>query len=668
MKRYFTTAIDYVNSVPHIGTAYEKIGADVLCRFYRLLGDETRLQMGNDEHSANVQKAAEAKNLSPKVYCDEMRPKFEDAWKKLGIHYDDFIQTSEQRHHQAVMMFFDRVIKSGDIYEKDYEGWYCESCEAFYLEKDLEAGLCKNHKSKPKWLKEKNYFFKLSRYSDALLKHIETNPNFILPASRRNEVVSFIKSGLEDFSISRSTFSWGIPVPLNPKHVFYVWFDALINYITGLGFGKTTDDLKGDPWWQNVTHIVGKDITRFHCIIWPAMLLSAGLPLPKMIFGHGFVYLRGEKMSKSLGNVVTPLDVLNKFPDFGADALRYYLMRSSSFGDDGNFTWDDFIVRYNADLANGIGNLASRILGMIFKYQGGKKFKTQTSVVDELLTRPDALIKEVEDLLDPVKSGDICTHLALEKIWGYITNVDGYIDRMAPWQLAKEKKTTELSEVLTTLVEAMRKICFLIYPFIPNAAGKIWQAYRFQVIHKKNLDQLTKVDFSSLISLQFANESPETMFEKSLNLFPRIEMEKKENNAVATALQTGNVPNAGPPQGAAPTNTQQVMHDGCIEIADFSKIDLRVAKILSAEKVEKADKLLLLQVDVGGLPRQIVAGIAQHYKPEDLVGKSVVIVANLKPAKIRGHESFGMLLAAKDDKALFVVSPAGDIGSGARVG
>lgn len=516
-KKFITTAIDYVNSLPHIGTAYEKIGADVLARFYRLQGDDVVFQMGNDEHSANVQKAAEAKGLDPKVYCDGMRLEFEKIWQALHISNDKFIQTSDDLHHKTVNEFFARVHASGDIYQKDYEGWYCESCEAFYLDKDLEAGLCKNHKTKPKWLKEKNHFFKLSRYADALLQHIEKNPAFVLPAKRRNEVTQFIKQGLEDFSISRSTFTWGIPVPIDSKHVFYVWFDALINYISLLGL-KSLDELKKNECWKNVVHVVGKDITRFHCIIWPAMLLSAKLPLPKQILGHGFVYLKGEKMSKSLGNVVTPLDILAKYPDFGADALRYYLLRGSSFGDDGDFTWDGFISRYNADLANGFGNLVARTLGMVWRYQQGVVKPVSFSADEKKLfgNIPEIFVKVADDL-NFEKSGDVEFHLALEKIWSVISSVDQYIDQKAPWTLSKEKKSDELSIVLTTLIEAIRLICVLIYPFIPVSAEKTWLALGFESVQK-----LKDVRWSDAKKFPFL-ATDHKMAEEKLMLFPRIQ-------------------------------------------------------------------------------------------------------------------------------------------------
>ncbi|MBF0491260.1 MAG: methionine--tRNA ligase [Deltaproteobacteria bacterium] len=470
-KFYLTTAIDYVNSIPHIGTAYEKIGADVLVRYRRLKGDEVRFQMGNDEHSANVQKAAIAQGLSPKVYCDGMREKFTQIWSKLRISYDDFIQTSEPRHHAASKKFFQVVFEKGDIYEGEYEGWYCESCEAYQTEKDLVEGLCPNHKTKPRWLVEKNYFFKLSKYREALIAHIEKNPKFILPDIRRNEILSLLqKEGLQDISISRSTFDWGIPVPANPKHVLYVWFDALLNYITAVGYGQ--DEAKFRQWWPAQLHIVGKDITRFHCVIWPAMLMSAGLELPQHVFGHGFVYLKGEKMSKSLGNVVTPLDIVEKFD---ADVLRYYLMRSSSFGSDGNFSWEDFITRYNSDLANDIGNLLSRTLGMAKKYFEGKIEAGQRAEEENwLLQTFENSKKKYHESLDYL-NGDLEFHQALSAIWELMSACDKYIDVSAPWTLKKNNQDDRLKEVLFNLVNALRIIGLWISPFMPETSRKIYQ-------------------------------------------------------------------------------------------------------------------------------------------------------------------------------------------------
>lgn len=466
---YLTTAIDYVNSIPHLGTAYEKIGADALARFMRLQGREVHFQMGNDEHSTNVLKAAREKGLDPKVYCDEMRGKFTEIWQKLGVSYDDFIQTSEPRHHKATQKLFDAILKNGDIYEDLYEGWYCESCEAFYTEKDLVEELCPHHKTKPKWLSEKNFFFNLSKYQQPLLDHITAHPEFILPEIRRNEIVSLIKSGLQNVSVSRSGFEWGIPLPNDKGHVVYVWFDALINYLTAVGYAD--DPARFEKWWPTDLHIIGKDITRFHCVIWPAMLMSAGLPMPKTVFGHGFVYLKGEKMSKSLGNVVTPLDVADVY---GPDALRYYLLRGSSFGADGNFTWDDFIKRYNADLANDLGNVLNRSMGMAKKYFNGLLKPGESAEDDKaLILKAGETGKKVRQAMDYLQ-GDLQYHLALEAIWDLIGAVDKYIDSSAPWTLKKEGKDARLAQVLYNVFNCLRLIGMWVAPFMPFTSQKIY--------------------------------------------------------------------------------------------------------------------------------------------------------------------------------------------------
>jgi len=510
-KFYLTTAIDYVNSLPHIGTAYEKIGADALARYMRLAGFEVHFQMGNDEHSANVQKSAMTAGLEPKIYCDQMREKFTEIWEKLRISCDDFIQTSEARHHVSAKKFFETVFEKGDIYEGEYEGWYCESCEAYQTEKDLVDGLCPNHKQKPKWLKEKNFFFKLSSYRDKLIAHIESHENFILPVIRRNEILSLLKKeGLQDISISRSTFTWGIPVPQNPKHVIYVWFDALINYLTAVGYGSNEAQFK--KWWPAQVHVIGKDITRFHCVIWPAMLMSAGLSLPETVFGHGFVYLKGEKMSKTLGNVVTPLDIMN---EFDADVLRYYLLRGSSFGSDGNFTWEDFITRYNSDLANDLGNLLSRTLGMAKKYFEGKIEKGESAVEDEVLKKTfESSKKRYHEALD-YKKGDLEYHQALASIWELMSACDKYIDSSAPWTLKKNNQTARLQEVLYNLVNCLRIIALWLIPFMPKTSERIFEQLR-----------LNSYSLFSEGEIWEKMPSPHQLGEAS-PLFPRIDLKKE---------------------------------------------------------------------------------------------------------------------------------------------
>jgi len=642
-KFYITTAIDYVNSLPHIGTAYEKIGADVLARWHRLLGDDVRFQMGNDEHSINVQKAAIAAGKSPKEYCDEMRVKFEDVWKKLEISHDGFIQTSDPHHEKGVKKFFADIMKTGDIYKDRYEGWYCESCEAFFTEKDLEEGLCPNHQTKPKWLSEENYFFKLSKYGDKLLDYIEKHPDFILPEIRKNEIVSLIKEGLQDISVSRSSFDWGVALPDDPDHVVYVWFDALINYITAIGFGWDEDEF--EKWWPAQMHVIGKDITRFHCVIWPAMLMSAGIELPETIFGHGFVYLRGEKMSKSLGNVVTPMDVIDKF---GADPLRFYLMREGGFGRDSDFTWEHFIERYNGDLANGIGNLVARTIGMAKKYQEGVIRPIKSPDSNSALAKATSTLPgKIAEALDHA-TGEVAFHVALGTIWEVIATADKYINDTKPWVLAKENRSEEINDVLWNVASAIRNIDIMLSPFIPSTSEKIWNAMGFEAIG--NFSEQT---FDSA-KLAWGVLDCEIETKPGEGLFPRIEVEKKDSEKKVKK----------------PKEKKMEKSAGIIEIidiTDFAKINLKIAEIVKAEKIEGADKLLKLQVNLGDETRQIVAGIAQHYETEELVGKRVVVVANLKPVKLRGVESEGMLLAASDKNTVSIITPLKDVELGSRV-
>lgn len=634
-KFYLTTAIDYVNSLPHLGTAYEKIGADALARFRRREGDEVYFQMGNDEHSSNVFKAATKAGLQPKEYCDEMRKKFESIWQQLEISYDGFIQTSEPRHHRAVQALFQKIYQAGDIYRGHYEGWYCESCEAFYTEKDLIQGHCPNHQAKPQWLKEENYFFRLSRFEKLLLQHYEQHPEFILPEIRRNEIKRLVEAGLQDISVSRSKVPWGIPLPIDEKEMVYVWFDALINYLSALGFPDEDGPFK--QYWPAQVHIIGKDITRFHCVIWPAMLLSAGLPLPKTIFGHGFVYLKGEKMSKTLGNIVTPLEII---PRYGADALRYYLLAESSFGADGNFTWEGFIRRYNADLANDLGNLLNRTIGMATKYQRGRVQALQGKAAseDQALKKIFATsLATIRTAMDPW-TGDLETHRALTALWGFLGALDKYIDQAAPWALSKQGDLKRVNDVLYHVTAGIRLASLLLEPFLPETARKIWERLglcpnTFVKVH------YTELEWEDLVvPLEFKEGSA---------LFPRIELDPSK-------IQQS-------PKGA---NMEEA---NLIAIDDVAKLDLRVAQILSAEKVEGADRLLKLQIDLGTEQRQIIAGIAVSYAPSDLVGKQIVVVANLKPATIRGVESNGMLLAASGETGPIILSPEREVSIGSKV-
>lgn len=638
---YITTAIDYVNSLPHIGTAYEKIGADALSRYKRMRGLDVHFQMGNDEHSLNVIKAAAEKKMDPKSYCDEMRKEFEHAWEKLEVGYDGFIQTSEDHHKVGVQKLFAGIEKSGDIYQDRYEGWYCESCEAYLTDKDLVDGKCPHHRKEPKWLSQDNYFFKLSKYRDRLLEHIEANPNFIVPASRRNEIVSFLKEGLNDISVSRGDATWGVKLPNDDSHVVYVWFDALINYITAVGYGW--DDKLFDKWWPANVHVIGKDIIRFHCIIWPAMLMSAGVELPRTILVHGFITSGGEKMSKSLGNVVRPMEVVDQY---GADALRYYLLRQGPFSHDIDFTWENFTARYNGDLANGIGNLVSRTVGMASKYVDGKISPSSGHVPDALHQVVGDVYGNVLEALDH-ESGGVEFNAALAHIWEVMAVADRYINDTKPWALAKHGKMDEVSKVLSQVAEAIRHITILSYPFIPTTAIKIWKTMGFDALGA--LDEQSIPDKASWTGLPRA-----VQVKPGEGLFPRIEKKEQAPERKKPATK----PTAGKEAGVIEL----------IDISDFSKVDLRVAEVTAAERVENTDKLMKIQVNLGEESgRQIVAGIAQHYTPEELTGKKIVVVANLKPAKLRGIESQGMLLAASDAETISILTPLKDVAIGSKV-
>lgn len=651
---YITTAIDYVNNLPHIGTAYEKIGADALARFFRMDAYKTHFQMGNDEHSEGVKKAAAQQHLDVKVYCDQMRIKFEKIWKNLNLSYDDFIQTSEDRHQLAVQAFI-KLIDPKDIEKKHYEGWYCTSCEAYYTEKDLINGECEQHRRKPDWISEENFFFKLSHYQEKLLQLYKKNPDFILPAIRRNEIVNFVKGGLQDVSISRSSFDWGVPFPNDPTHVVYVWFDALINYLTVTGFGQKKPRA-GGPAWPADLHIIGKDITRFHCVIWPAMLMSAQLPLPKTIFGHGFVYLKGERMSKTLGNIVSPMDVMDRY---GADPLRYYLLRESSFGADGNFTWDNFIKRYNGDLANDLGNVLNRTLGMTHKYCDGKIQKPKKDFLkncpfesyQNLKKAFPATLDAVRDALDWRQGGDIEFHKALGAIWTVIGYADKFIDDAAPWKLIKDNKKDEINQVLYTVADTIRNVAILVAPFLPTSSLQIWEQLRLKDAWEEQT--FKNIGWGKTPSLQVQQGTP---------IFPRIETISSPSPQPSPQRERGS-------HVEGRKEMELIMEDGLLDIKEFGKVELRVAEIKEAVRVEGADKLLKLQISLGTEQRQIVAGIAQHYTPEELIGKRVAVVCNLKPATIRGVESNGMLLAATDAVSgkVMVLSPGPDAAAGSKI-
>jgi len=640
-KTYFvTTAIDYVNNLPHIGTAYEKICADVIARFKRLEGEPVFFLMGNDEHSINVKREAQARGLEPHTYCDQMADQFRQIWKSLGISYDAFIRTTEERHAEAVSKLFQKIHENGDIYPSKYSGLYCESCETFYREKDLDDGKCPQHGSEPKWIEEDNYFFALSRYTEKILTVIEEKRLLILPEIRKNEIMNVLHGGLEDISISRSSFDWGIPLPIQPDHVIYVWFDALINYISAIGFGW--DEELFPQFWPADMHIIGKDITRFHCIIWPAMLLSAGLEVPRMVFGHGFVDLKGEKMSKTLGNVVNPMDIVDVY---GPDALRYYLLRDSSFGKDGNFTWENFLERYNGDLANDFGNLLQRVLTMIRRYRSGTIPAAHALEQEDEALKKDclALCSDVRTFLDPTR-GDVDFHLALARLWETIRHTNQYIDHTAPWALQKEGAEDRLDTVLSSAAESLRIIGAVLSPFLPDAASGLFEQLGLP-------DRPDKLPAEAATT--WGQIPPGTKVRKPKPLFPRIVAEEEGSES----------PDKSKPKKKG---TGKKKEEEEVTIDQFDKFDLRSGKILEAERVPNTEKLLKLTVDIGE-QRTIVASIGKAFSPEALRGQTVVVIANLKPVRIRGILSEGMLLAAGTDPSLSLVTLSGQVAPGEKI-
>ncbi|MBI4320503.1 MAG: methionine--tRNA ligase [Chloroflexi bacterium] len=474
-KFYVTTAILYVNALPHVGHAYELIATDAIARYKRLTGHDVFFLTGTDENSLNAERKARGLGLDPQAYVDQMAASIKEIWQRLNVSFDDFIRTTDERHKLACQEFFQRVYDRGDIYLGTYEGWYCVSCEAFYRADDLVDEKCPSHQTRPEWIKEHNYFFALSKYQDRLLQHIEANPAFIQPESRRNEILSFVRSGLQDFSISRASMRWGIPVPLDPAQVIYVWFDALINYLTGVGW--PTDPAKYERYWPADTHIVGKDIIRFHCVYWPAMLMSAGLPLPRRIFGHGFIYLKQEKMSKSLGTGIDPAAIAD---EFGADSLRYYILREVPFGRDGDFTWEGFVQRHNSDLANDLGNLLNRTVSMVNRYFGGTVPPPQAAATAHPIDR------EISGLASDT-FGSIESHMnnlafsdALTTIWQFVNRANKYVEETAPWILAKTDRE-RLSAVMYNLIESCRLVAYAVYPFVPATAERIAEQLGIQL-------------------------------------------------------------------------------------------------------------------------------------------------------------------------------------------
>lgn len=640
---YITTPLYYVNAPPHLGGTFTTIVADTIARYKRMMGFDVKFFCGTDEHGQKIDRSAKAQGIEPKALADRVYTQYSDLWKRLGIENDEFVRTTEPRHHTSVQELYKRAKANGYIYKGSYSGWYCVSCEAYAPESDpSKPADCPDCGRKTEWFSEESYFFKLTAFQDRLLELYEKNPNFIRPETRRNEIASFVKGGLKDLSISRATLKWGIPLPDDPSHVFYVWFDALIGYLSGVSF--KSDDAKFSKYWPADMHLVGKDILRFHTVYWPAFLLAAGLEPPKTVFGHGWWLFKDEKMSKSRGNVLDPY-VLNEV--FGTELLRYYLLREMAFGQDCNFSFDAVIQRFNSDLANDLGNLLSRTTAMIQKYRQGR-------VPSPGEAKGDSEVRELAGrVIENYRANfdDFNFSRGLENVWELISRVNKYIVENEPWAIAeKPSEAAKLDSVLFHAAESLRLIAALVAPVIPKTAQTLWQQLGLE----------GSIKAVRLNELRWSEELAGKTIRIGASLFPRLDPKEvyKKMDDIAGAVSDS----PGPPE-TAPTVAPMITID------DFAKIDLRVATVVEAERVKGADKLLRLVVDLGFEKRQVLAGIAKAYEPESLVGRRVVVVANLQPRKLRGMESNGMIVAASigpDDKPVLAGFHE-DVQNGARL-
>ncbi len=652
---YVTTPIYYVNDRPHIGHAYSTVAADVVSRYQRIRGKPTYFLTGLDEHGLKIERRAKEEGLAPRDFVDRMAAPFRVAWEELGCAHDGFIRTTSAQHRENVQALWALMQASGDIYLDDYEDWYCVGCESFKTEKELlEGNRCPIHQKPVERIKERSYFFRLSKYTKPLLAHFEAHPAFVQPEARFNEVKSFVKEGLRDLSISRTSFRWGVPVPNDPEHVVYVWLDALMNYVSALGGpAKEGEAPLYDEFWnssESIIHIVGKDILRFHSIYWPAFLMSAGIRLPTQIWAHGWLTVNGEKMSKSLGNFLPPGPLVEAF---GADVLRYYFMREVGFGQDGDFSHRNLLNRYNGELGNGLGNLMNRIVASIVKKSfGGRVPKVDLGSLDEidrqLIDKARATSLEVARHFEA-----LAFHRALDTLWELVSAANKYVDSTEPWRLAKQDDQTRLGQVCYTVLETLRWLSIMLFPVMPGKCNEL----RAQI----GMSPLLPTEQVDLWPSAWGGLRPGTQTQTATPLFPRFD--ESQEQSVLERLGVA-APRAEKKKASA-MKEDQPEKKPFIEVDDFMKVDLRVALIKAAEKVEKSKKLVKLIVDAGDPePRQILAGISEQYAPEDLVGRRVVIVANLQPRKLMGLESQGMVLAASDENGLSILGVDRDVTPG----